>query len=739
MPEYAGMSLREELKARFADAERRRQEEEMLSRGWQPPARWQRVGQSLKHDLEDIGYGMKKALSGATLGASDWALRKLGITDDDYLSEREAEGLGNAVKGAGFVSELGGNMLGAGGAIVKGLSKTGLKGLKLAGTSGGLEGAAYGLTGSDSWSDVPQNVAIGAGFGAALPVSLYGAGYVGRKLATPFSSRLMTAGMKGGLDNVSSNPYAVKILKQGLRNNDDVAQKYLERVLPATRNINRETAGMVDNALTSRINVPETIAAERARYGDYIAKHGADEVLDFAMHNQIPNSKIFGNVAPDTTPVNMLNITETTPNFGKTAELRNWLYDKFGDAKKVSISSTNETADFSKSGARRVLKRARDNNNNAYYPQIEDIVKNGLPSGTRLADADHIKSVTGQNIYHTGIIHNGKPYSFEFYVDQPNGIGNRNFAGNKIKEIQGKDIDVGFSDHTDTPTPANFTLADLRENVNSDLPNVSTLYEGLTPFQSGQLDRAIKTGISKTNAKAGSLESLSKVKQEINEAISKAQSTDKPSEVWQLQELKGRFDNAMPQGLKDVDAGFARAKRLEEAFERGTHYNPNNVSGADMIAGLSADEQNAFTQGMFKRMTNNSLSGKSLADDALKYENTLSQVLPETIYNPLMQNLNRQSTRFGRLSELGRAAENRLRSPEGARFFGREQFESRGSLIGSGLDRANNLLRGRAVRNASNNLMNPEFVGLPVESWVVRNPNLSAALSAEMANNYNNR
>ena len=38
MADYAGMSLHEELETRFADAERRRQEEEFLSRGWQPPA-----------------------------------------------------------------------------------------------------------------------------------------------------------------------------------------------------------------------------------------------------------------------------------------------------------------------------------------------------------------------------------------------------------------------------------------------------------------------------------------------------------------------------------------------------------------------------------------------------------------------------------------------------------------------------------------------------------------------------
>ncbi len=38
MAEYNNMSLHDELEARFTDAERRRQEEEFLSRGWQPPA-----------------------------------------------------------------------------------------------------------------------------------------------------------------------------------------------------------------------------------------------------------------------------------------------------------------------------------------------------------------------------------------------------------------------------------------------------------------------------------------------------------------------------------------------------------------------------------------------------------------------------------------------------------------------------------------------------------------------------
>jgi len=49
----------------------------------------------------------------------------------------------------------------------------------------------------------------------------------------------------------------------------------------------------------------------------------------------------------------------------------------------------------------------------------------------------------------------------------------------------------------------------------------------------------------------------------------------------------------------------------------------------------------------------------------------------------------------------------------------------------------NDLLRGRAVRDASMNLLNPEFRGIPVtESWIVRNPALAAGIYPAAVNNF---
>ena len=141
---------------------------------------WEIAGEGLKGFGQGVVSGLGRVSGGATLGATDWLDRKTGghlaSLDADLQRSAEGAGLGGWNKAAKFASELGGNIQGAGGALVKGLSKAGLKGLKLASASGGLEGAAYGATGSDSMDELPENVAWSAALGAALPFGLhYGA------------------------------------------------------------------------------------------------------------------------------------------------------------------------------------------------------------------------------------------------------------------------------------------------------------------------------------------------------------------------------------------------------------------------------------------------------------------------------------------------------------------------------------------------------------------------------------
>ena len=153
-----------------------------LSSGLRPQGfgAWEIAGEGLKGFGQGVVSGLGRVAGGATLGATDWLDRKTGghlaSLDADLQRSAESSGLGGWNKAAKFASELGGNIQGAGGALVKGLSKAGLKGLKLASASGGLEGAAYGATGSDSMDELPENVAWGAALGAALPFGVhYGA------------------------------------------------------------------------------------------------------------------------------------------------------------------------------------------------------------------------------------------------------------------------------------------------------------------------------------------------------------------------------------------------------------------------------------------------------------------------------------------------------------------------------------------------------------------------------------
>jgi hypothetical protein len=152
-------------------------------------------GDYLAQNVADMAYGADRALSGATFGAYDWLKRKtgLGVNQDEYMAmKRYNDGSDMPATAAGVVAEIGGNITGAGGALARGLSKAGLTGLKLASAAGGLEGAAYGVTGSDTLGDLPKNIALsgslGAGMGAGMPYLLKPATKLVRPVADKISS-----------------------------------------------------------------------------------------------------------------------------------------------------------------------------------------------------------------------------------------------------------------------------------------------------------------------------------------------------------------------------------------------------------------------------------------------------------------------------------------------------------------------------------------------------------------------
>ena len=698
-------------------------------------------GDYLAENVADAVYGADRAISGATLGGSDWLKRRtgLGLNQDDYLAMKEYNnGSALPAQAAGFVADIGGNVLGGGGAIAKGLMNKGLTGLPLLMASSGVEGAVYGATGSDTWGDLPKNVAISGSLGTALPVAFKGVGEGIKKIASPFIPSMATKGLKGGLENVVENPDSIRLLNRGIKSSDDVANEVLLQSRPVARDINKQSANMIDDALTSRIDVPEAIRNANARYGQYMDLHGADEVFDLAPTTkqilEYPAESNFNS------PQWKLSDEESADILLKKAKDSG--IDVFGDIKH-----------YTKKGDRGQYVRTLSNTLERPDLKYTMDVKN--------SKGDWVKRDYLAKKYNETTKEGKKPF-FDFIVTEDGKLYNK-FKPKKLdyidNQLKNSPQDVSLTGKLIGAEPTHGQPMNYYNNiplnnivVNNNLPRISSLYEGLTDFQSGRLDNAIKTGFSKTNAKQGSLESMNKVKQEINEQIKKAQVTDKPSEVLQLQDLKKKFDSAMPEGLKAVDKGYEKAKRLESAFDRGTHYNPNNVDGADYINELSPLEKNAFAQGLFKRINNNSLANKNLAKTAMDYDNTLADVLSSDKYNELTRNLNKQSVMFDRLAGLGRKAESKLNTPEAQRFFGREQLESKGSLLGSALDLIDSSLRRNYYTNAGKNLLNPNYNGeLSAMGKVfnsadalanylsTQNPLLGSGLSATALKNISNR
>lgn len=693
-------------------------------------------------------YVGSRILNGFTFGGSDWLENKLtgGNSEFDRLGKEVADNaeqggkLSSTINSAGNVmAELGGGMNGAS-KLTYNLAAKGLKGAGNAlksnwlanssvaplALSGGVDAginSAFRHDFSDA-DNIKDDAKLGALFGGGFGV----AGKVLNPVSKLFSANSMTKGLKGGLHNVAENPQAVKILNSGIRQNDDVAQEFLEKAPQYTRKFNTETADLVDNSIKRRIDVPTTVANQRAKYRDFLNSHAGDEVVDFT-----PSREQFKALTPQSkyNPNKDLSREKAEILLRKRNALQNQdiFNDGLSDVKNKKIGINH----FLGSNRRPYLRTLNHTMNNPDLRYKRD--------GRRYSAKKYLNGNTNKELVDLVITDNGKLFN-KFQT-------NSSYLSNELKKnAQDVSLSERLSDIFEGSTPISDGNIIPHKNivVNERLPNITSLYEGLTPFQKNALQKAFSAGTAKTNHKVGSLESVNKVKQELNDMIVKSQnvnpnnrltSIDSPDTIA-LREVKNRVDEVLGHSLKGRDRGYRKAKELENAYNAGLRYNANNMNNVDLVPELSPLKRHAFAQGLFRRVNNNPLTGQNLASNALKYENTLADILPREKYNPLMQGLNRQSTKFNRLAELGRKAESKLRTPEASRLFGREQLETKTSLVGAGVDWLNSALRGRAITQASQNLMDPNFVGLK-DSWVLEKyPYLANYLSAVVpeAKNY---
>ena len=226
--------------------------------------------------------------------------------------------MGTAARIGGTLAELGGSIQGLGATVGTGLAKMGLKGIKLAGAAGAAEGAITGATNSDSCSDLPQNILTGSILGTI-------SGAVGQKvldsIIKSFSTKAATFGMKGGMENIINNPQAQNLVEGGIKQSNELAKQALRQIPQVSDRLNTQTADFMQQSLNHKINLPQTIASQRAKTQQYVNQHAADEVISFAPR------KYFEDIIPE---------SSFKPNYGRTKnEYQKLLQERASNGGKV--------------------------------------------------------------------------------------------------------------------------------------------------------------------------------------------------------------------------------------------------------------------------------------------------------------------------------------------------------------------------------------------------------------------
>lgn len=673
---------------------------------------------------EGLLGGAESFLNGATLGGYGWLNRKLGGNADKRHQElqamAESEGLGGLNRAADFVAGLGGGLRGASratAALGNSLLGSRMWNLPAYAASGAADAGIMSAFDND-FSDagaVAQDALNGAVLGSAFGL---GGNLVANPLNKMLSAKAMTKGLKGGLNNVADNPEAIKVLRSGIKTDDTIAQDFLNLAPEALRQVNSETADLVNSSLARRVNVPQSVANQKQKYRDFMEANAGREVVDFSPKAQLEAMRVESSYNPSrgrtqSQYIDMLQKRAEQSGIGFEGDIRHFL----GEGRSPYVRTLHNTLSYP----------------DVTYTQVN-------PKGD-MQDYFVKKYINSEN---------GRPFYDFMYKKQNGGLyskfnTNENYVVNQFKNpmqdvsLHGKLPNNQQGIHPLLESSSNITRNGLI--VNPELPHISTLYEGLTPYQVKALDDAIARGAAKTTNKLGTLDSLNRIKQELNADIIGSQqanpanrlsSVDTPDTVA-LRNVKQRVDRTLGEALKGRDKGYRKAKGMEEAYNAGWEYNPNNVRMRDYAGSLNLLNRNAFAQGLLGRAIHNPLTNRNLAKDVTKYENTLRGILPDNRYGELMRGLGRNSTRYGRLANLVNAAENRLSMPEGTRLFLREQLENPLSAVGAIADES--VLRGRqrALRQAAKNLLDPNFSGVD-DSWLTENyPALSAYLSGMFA------
>ena len=225
----------------------------------------------------------------------------------------------------------------------------------------------------------------------------------------------------------------------------------------------------------------------------------------------------------------------------------------------------------------------------------------------------------------------------------------------------------------------------------------------LNNFQQKQYNKALKEGLDMADygTREGTLGHMLEARGLIDDAINKSYIQEFPGKkatkkTVKLVDLKEKLDRVLAKdsAVKGSDRNFELYKQFENMYQRGLQYQPGSAKNVmnEILLEAGGDAEKAMMsriglrKGLFDKMTVNVTPEQNFSKTAKNYQNVLKEVDYEPDYKDLIDKLSKNENAYSRLASLANRAENKLVTPEGTRFFGREQLESGGAAKGAILD-----------------------------------------------------
>lgn len=245
----------------------------------------------------------------------------------------------------------------------------------------------------------------------------------------------------------------------------------------------------------------------------------------------------------------------------------------------------------------------------------------------------------------------------------------------------------------------------------------------LNNFQQKQYNKALKEGLDMADygTREGTLGHMLEARGLIDDAINKSYIQEFPGKkatkrTGKLVDLREKLDKllAKDSAIKASDRRFELYKQFGDMYQRGLQYQPGSAKNVmnEILLEAGGDAEKAMMsriglrKGLFDKMTVNVTPEQNFSKTAKNYQNVLKEVNYEPDYKDLIDKLSKNENAYSRLASLANRAENKLVTPEGTRFFGREQLESGGAAKGAILDYILGRLNSGYYKDAAQRLLN---------------------------------